>query len=65
MLPLGEVRGRTKLIKTTAVNSYAKAAITRSTSIDVRRNRPPFRVTARSSNFSPQKICKDLDIPKP
>jgi hypothetical protein len=28
MLPLGEIRGLTKLIKTMAVNSCAKAAIT-------------------------------------
>ena len=42
VLPLGEIRGLTKLIKTTAVNSYAKAAITPFRSIDARRNRRPF-----------------------
>jgi len=58
MLPLGEIRGLTKLIKTTAVNSYAKAAITAFTSTAARRNRRPFHVIARSSNSSRRRSAK-------
>jgi hypothetical protein len=58
MLPLGEIRGLTKLIKTTVANSCAKAAITPSTSIGARKNRRRFRVTARSSSFSRIRFAK-------
>jgi hypothetical protein len=48
MLPLGEIRGLTKLIKTTAVNFCAKAAMTPSMSMDEFGGRHSQRLLSKS-----------------